>query len=67
MIEWLNLQLRIVDQNAQYDDSQPSRLKIARMDLVFDNAEMIDLLLQRGQAIKYKDKEKIQRLEVEIN
>jgi len=42
-------------------------LKIARMDLVFDNSKMINLLLDRGQAIKHKNSAKIYQLEHLIN
>lgn len=34
-----------------------------KVDLVYDNQNMLDLLLQRGQAIKSKDKAKIFQLE----
>jgi hypothetical protein len=37
------------------------------MDLVFDNSKMINLLLDRGQAIKHKNSAKIYQLEHLIN
>ena len=42
-------------------------LKIARMDLLFDNAKMIDLLLKRGKAVKKKENDQIIELEAEIH
>ena len=42
-------------------------LQIAKIDLVFDNSEMIALLLKRGQAIKRNDKAQIFQLEHLIN
>jgi len=42
-------------------------LKIAKIDLVFDNSKLIDLLEQRGQAIKVRNKSKINELEFRIN
>lgn len=37
------------------------------MDLVFDNSRMIDLLKQRGSAIKYNDQGKVFQIEHLIN
>ncbi len=37
--------------------------KIARVDLIYDNQYMLDLLMKRGQAIKVKNKEAIVKLE----
>ena len=42
-------------------------LKIARMDLLFDNAKMIDLLLKRGKAVKKRENDQIIELEAEIH
>jgi len=42
-------------------------LKIARMDLLFDNAKMIDLLLKRGKAVKKRENDQIIEMEAEIH
>ena len=42
-------------------------LKIARMDLLFDNAKMIDLLLKRGKAVKKRENDQIIEIEAEIH
>lgn len=43
------------------------QLKIARLDIVFDNAAMIDLLKRRGNAIKNDDHAVVVELEGEIS
>lgn len=40
--------------------------QVSRVDLVFDNNKMLNLLINRGFAIKCKNKEDIQRIEKEI-
>ena len=39
--------------------NKDDRIKIARMDMVFDNYEMIKMLSKRGQAIKESNNAKI--------
>lgn len=51
MRAWIWHQLAVINK----DD----RIKIARMDLVFDNHKMLDLLKQRGTAIKESDNAKV--------
>jgi len=51
MREWIWHQLALIRND--------ERIKIARMDLVFDNGKMIHLLNQRGHAIKNSDHGKV--------
>ena len=39
------------------------KVTIVKVDLVYDNHAMLELLIQRGQAIKSKDKARIFQLE----
>ena len=41
--------------HSNYRGSNYVGLNIARMDLIFDNKEMINLLLKRGKAAKMRD------------
>ena len=41
-------------------------VNVARVDLVFDNKKLIDLLRRRGNAIKWQDATQIQEIEKEI-
>ena len=41
-------------------------MNVARVDLVFDNKKLIDLLRRRGNAIKWQDATQIQEIEKEI-
>ena len=58
LIAWLKHQLVEAHKNAD-NSKQPSShydgLRIARMDLLFDNSRMIDMLNKRGKAVKMKD------------
>ena len=40
---------------------------IARVDLIYDNREMLNLLIGRGYAIKCKNKEEILQIESKIH
>jgi hypothetical protein len=42
-------------------------LRIARVDMIFDNHNIIEKLVARGNAIKIKDKEGITKTEDEIH
>ena len=42
-------------------------LRIARVDMIFDNHVLIDKLNERGEAIKIKDDEGIKKAEDEIH
>lgn len=49
-----------------YDDGEPS-VKIAKTTLAFNNAEIIDLLRQRGTAIKTEKWDLQKEIETKIN
>ena len=69
VLDWITQQLRALHRwhlAEEYNEVHYD-LKIARMDLVFDNSRMINLLLDRGQAIKHKNSAKIYQLEHLIN
>ena len=50
-----------------YEDQPEERIKIAVTTLAFDNADIIDLLRQRGQAIKAEKWDKQAEIETKIN
>jgi len=43
------------------------QIRIVRIDLAFDNEQMIKLFKERGQAIRHNDTEKIASIENKIN
>jgi len=46
MINWLRDQLKVVHHNTYYNDQE--YLSIVKIDLVFDNSKIINLLEKRG-------------------
>lgn len=75
LVAWLRHQLEEAHKNVNARaprDTSSMRgtyggLKIARMDLLFDNAKMIDLLLKRGKAVKRRENDQIIEVEAEIH
>lgn len=61
---WLADQLEVMN---HYFVEITDPIKIARIDIVFDNKELIDTLDERGQAIKKNDKPRIVELEEKID
>lgn len=68
MIEFINRYLNELTRHSTRGSQKrhSHNAKIARYDLVYDNKEMLTLLINRGFAIKTKNKEEILKIESEI-
>jgi hypothetical protein len=50
-----------------YEDEPPERINIALITFAFDNGEMINLLKERGTAIKFEKFEKMREMNKKID
>jgi hypothetical protein len=50
-----------------YEDDPPEKIKIALVTFAFDNSELINLLKQRGAAIKYEKFDKMREINKNID
>ena len=50
-----------------FEETEPERIEIAATTFAFDNAELIELLKQRGNAITYDNFEKMREIDTKIN
>jgi hypothetical protein len=56
---WIRHQIQVFNQKNKH-------VKVLRTDLVFDNRELIKLLVKRGEAIKFSQQDKVFKTEYEI-
>jgi len=50
-----------------YEDEAPERINIAMMTFAFDNGELINLLKQRGNAIKFEKWDDMRKINKKID